>query len=160
MKAQSSRWASSWKVVSARVHVGYAESAGDPEKLIYFRLAVVTVRGKLPKVLPLADSQIGRPGIGLPLACICIPHESEAVNRFQTFVPELRRGKVFIVTASTISGRPSAAAHQGGICRRRLTAVRSSTRRARSWRSTPSAGRAAGQEGTELKLHYAAGRRR
>jgi hypothetical protein len=87
------------EVRRVRVHKGFRELAEEPVKRIYFDLGLLTVEGKLPKTVPLATpEELADVDKGMPVAVIGIPHEGDAVSRFQPLVPELWPGKVFITT--------------------------------------------------------------
>lgn len=97
--AENQALAKKQPVKTLRVHKGFEVLASEPVKRIYFDLGLVTVGGKLPKTAPLASpDQLAEVEPGMPVADVAIPHEGEAITRFQGLVPELTPGKVFIVT--------------------------------------------------------------
>jgi hypothetical protein len=83
-----------------RVHVGYVKAGDDLQKKVYFDVALISVDRTLPATLPLASADVFSDlERGYPLACVEIPHDREAINRFQPLKPELVPAKVFAITS-------------------------------------------------------------
>jgi hypothetical protein len=94
-------------LAEVRIHRAFRDLREEPEKRIYFDLAVLTVRQEFRKIAPLASSaELDELGSGAPLVCIGIAHEGEIINRFQSIAPESFRGKVLIVTSLPPSPGP------------------------------------------------------
>ncbi|HVC94288.1 MAG TPA: hypothetical protein VND64_11390 [Pirellulales bacterium] len=88
------------EVVDQRVHAGFESAAGKPDLQIYADLGVVTLAEEPPQVAALATPEdLDDLDQGLPLACVGIAHDGEPLNRFQSYAPEMARGKVFVITS-------------------------------------------------------------
>jgi hypothetical protein len=96
------------EVQDLRVNGVYASLADKPNDWIYFDLGLLTVRGKLPKIAPLASrEELMALEDGVPVACFGYPHEGDKVTRFDKFEPRLSQGKVYVITVSEeLPGRP------------------------------------------------------
>jgi hypothetical protein len=81
------------------VHALFQKLNQDFGKRMYFDFALLTVRGKLPQIAPLASvDELDDLKGGTPVVSLSIPHQGELMDRFQSFSPVLTRAKVFIIT--------------------------------------------------------------
>jgi hypothetical protein len=81
------------------VHALFQKLSQDLDKRMYFDFALLTVRGRLPQIAPVASiDELDELKGGTPLVSLSIPHQGELMDRFQSFSPVLTRAKVFIVT--------------------------------------------------------------
>ncbi len=91
---------SKYMLKEIRVHVGHTASESEPEKRVYFDVARVIVQGTLPATAQLAGTEsLAELDRGYPIAWCGIPHDGEAINRFQSFSAESAAGKVFVITS-------------------------------------------------------------
>jgi len=88
------------EIVDQRVHAGFERAAGQPDLQIYADLGVVTIATKYLHTAALATAQdLDDLDRGQPLACLGIAHDAEPLNRFQSYAPEMVRGKLFVITS-------------------------------------------------------------
>jgi hypothetical protein len=87
------------EVLTIRVHKLFQATRHEPLKCAYFNTALLTTPPTLPHVADLATPQdLEQVDAGLPMACVAMRHDGEAVNRFQSLVPEIISARVFLVT--------------------------------------------------------------
>jgi hypothetical protein len=88
------------EVTDLRVHAAFARAQGQAETQIYVDLGLLTVANELPKGLSLATAgELADLDRGMRVTLLGCLYEKEPVDRFQTFLPEPRAGKIFVLTS-------------------------------------------------------------
>jgi hypothetical protein len=91
------------EIADERVHAGFERAGGKPDRQIYADLGLLTLTGNHPHTAPLATGadldELDELDRGQPVACLAIVHDGEPINRFQSYRPEVTRGKVFAITS-------------------------------------------------------------
>jgi hypothetical protein len=89
------------EVQDIRINGVFASLADKPNGWIYFNMGLLVVRGKLPKVAPLAaPEELAKLEEGSSVSCFGFTHEGEKITRFDRFEPRLTSGKVYVITPS------------------------------------------------------------
>jgi hypothetical protein len=87
------------EVVELRVHKLFEKTIQAPDQWVYFNTALLTTRGRLTKAAQMASrEELEELATGMPVACLAISHDGQAINRFQILSPELVLGRVLLVT--------------------------------------------------------------
>lgn len=81
-----------------RIHFGYQQA--EPDRQLYFNLAIIFTCEQLPNAAsPASSAELGAIERGQPLGCAAIDHAGDSIDRFQQLQPQLYLGKVFLVTS-------------------------------------------------------------
>ncbi len=96
------------QVDAIRVHVGYRDSAGEPQQQIFFDLGLVSVPTTVSTLVPLASpAEMKSLEPGLPLGCVGVEYEVEPLYRFQSNEPDLNRATLLDVAPLGVPPAPS-----------------------------------------------------
>ena len=98
-----------WEVEDIRLHrlfIGLGDKSGE---WIYSNLAMLTVRGDLPKMIEVAtDDELAGLKEGRPVFSFGFTHDGDPITSEDRLEPKLTRGKIFLITAErNLPGQPS-----------------------------------------------------